>query len=103
MTVIARLEITPLGETSMAESIANAVEALEEFDVSYEVTPTDTVIEAEQLSEVYEAAAAAHEAIEGQRVIASLAVDDQAGREQDAEDRVSAVEEELGRPPRSEA
>lgn len=103
MTVIARLDITPLGEESMTDAIASAVEALDDHDVTYEVTPTDTVIEGEDLHAVYGAAAAAHEAVDGSRAVASLQVDDQAGRERRADDRVDAVEEVLGRPPKSEA
>ena len=99
MTVIARFEVTPVGEGSMTEEIAQALEALDDYDVSYELTPTDTVIEAEDLHEVYEAAAAAHEAIGADRVMTELEVDDQGGRDQRGEDRIEAVERELGRPP----
>ncbi len=103
MTIIARLEITPVGEESMTERIATAIEALDDFDIQYELTPTDTVIEAESVHEVFEAAAAAHDAVTGGRVITSIEVDDQGGRDQKAHDRVAAVEEQLGRPPRSDA
>lgn len=83
----------------MAEHIATAVDVLDEFEISYELTPTDTVIEADDLDEVYNAAAAAHRAAGSDgRVVVSLEVDDQGGAEQSAGERVAAVEEALGRP-----
>lgn len=99
MTVIARFEVTPVGNDSMTEEIAQALEAIDDFDVSYELTPTATVIESDEVAEVYEAAAAAHEAIQGERTLVELEVDDQGGRERRGQDRIDAVEEELGRPP----
>ena len=99
MTAIARLEIIPVQEQSMSEPIAAAIEALDEFDVSYETTATDTIIEADSAEEAFEAARAAHEAVDGERVITSVEIDDMRSREQDIEDRVSSVERELVRKP----
>ena len=101
MTVIARLEVTPLADDSMTAEIAQALEALDERDLTYEMTPTGTVIETDSADEAFEAAKAAHDAIEGDRVITSIEVDDQRERSQDIGDRIAAVEDELGRPPRS--
>ena len=86
----------------MTEQIAIAIDALEQFDVQYELTPMDTVIEADDVQAVFEAAAAAHEAAGDGRIITSLSIDDQGNREQGADDRVAAVEEELGRPAKSD-
>lgn len=102
MSVVARLEVVPTGEVSMSDAIARAVAALDGFDVSYEVTATDTVLEAADASEVFAAAAAAHRAVRDERVITSLEVDDQPGRVQQRENRVASVEQELGRPARRE-
>lgn len=102
MSVVARFEVVPTGELSMSDAIARAVAALDDFDVSYEVTATDTVVEAADASEVFAAVAAAHRAVRDDRVITSLEVDDQPGRAQRREDRVAAVERELGRPARRE-
>lgn len=102
MSVIARLEVIPTREGSMSDAVASAIEALEGFDVSYEMTPTDTVIEAENASEVFAAAEAAHRAVADDRVITSLEVDDQRTRRQNRRDRVEAVERRLGRPPKRE-
>lgn len=103
MTAIARFEVIPVREGSMAEPIARAVEALEHFDVAYETTPTDTVIEAATIEELFAAVRAAHEAIADEgRVVTELEIDYQPGRPQSMDERVHAVERELGRPPRSE-
>ncbi|WP_158059393.1 thiamine-binding protein [Halorussus halophilus] len=102
MTVTARLEVIPTRERGMSDGVARAVDALELFDVSYETTATDTVIEADNPDEVFRAAAAAHRAVSDGRVITSLELDDQRGRSQRGEDRVAAVERRLGRPPRRE-
>ena len=101
MTAIARLEVTPLADDSMTAEIVQALEALDEQGLTYEMTPTGTVIEADSADEAFEAAKAAHDAIEGDRVITSVEVDDQRERSQDIGDRIAAVEDELGRPPRS--
>lgn len=102
MTVIARLEVIPVLEGSLSEEIAKAIDALDAFDVSYEMTAMDTVIEAESVEEVFKAVQAAHEAVGGPRVITSIEIDDQRTREQHSDDRVRAVEEVLGRSPRRE-
>jgi len=99
MTVIARLEIIPIREEHMSDQIAAAVDALDQFDITYELTPMDTIIEADDVSEVFDAAAAAHEAIDEDRIITSLEIDHQPDREQQRADRVATVEHELGRTP----
>ncbi|KYH26109.1 hypothetical protein HAPAU_12010 [Halalkalicoccus paucihalophilus] len=55
MTVIALLSVAPVVEGSMAGEVAKAVDALEEFDVSYETNPMGTVIEAESTEELFAA------------------------------------------------
>jgi uncharacterized protein YqgV (UPF0045/DUF77 family) len=86
----------------MSEAVASAVGALDRFDVSYETTPTDTVIEADDPGEVFAAAAAAHRAVADERVITSLEVDEHRTRRQDRRERVASVERALGRPPERE-
>ena len=96
MTAIARLEITPVREQDMSAEIAAAIEALEEFDVEYELTPIGTVLEADGTGPIFEAASAAHDAVDEDRVITSLEVDDQRHRDQHTADRIESVERELG-------
>ena len=97
MTAIALLSVAPVTEGSMAEEVAKAVAALDDFDVSYETNPMGTVIEADSVDEVFAAAQAAHEAVDGDRVSTFLKIDDKRTREQRARDKVDAVEDALGR------
>ncbi|QIO25266.1 MTH1187 family thiamine-binding protein [Haloarcula sp. JP-L23] len=100
MSVIARFEVIPVQDGSLSEDIAQAIDALDDFDVSYELTATDTVIEAEDIDEVFDAVHAAHNAVEASRVITSLEVDEQRSREQHVEDRIESVASVLGREPK---
>jgi uncharacterized protein (TIGR00106 family) len=102
MTTVALLSVAPVIEDSMASEVAKAVEALEEFDVTYETNPMGTVIEAEEASEVFAAAEAAHEAVDGDRVSTFLKIDDKRTKERSAAAKVEAVEDELGRDARSD-
>ncbi|MFH5800019.1 MTH1187 family thiamine-binding protein [Haladaptatus sp. DYF46] len=97
MTVIALLSVAPVTEGSMASEVAKAVDALDEFDVSYETNPMGTVIEADSADELFAAAQAAHEAVDGDRVSTVLKIDDKRARDQRAREKVDAVEAELGR------
>jgi len=102
MTVIGFLSVAPVIEGSMSEEVAKAVAALDEFDVAYETTPMGTIIEADDSAELFAAAAAAHEAVDADRVSTFLKVDDKRTVDQAASDKVDAVEEHLGREARRE-
>ncbi|WP_424015848.1 MTH1187 family thiamine-binding protein [Halorubrum xinjiangense] len=97
MTAIAMLSVAPVIEGSMAEEVAKAVAALDEFDVSYETNPMGTVIEAEDAETLFAAAAAAHDAVDGDRVSTVLKIDDKRTSGGTAAEKVDAVEEHLGR------
>ncbi|MUW15886.1 thiamine-binding protein [Halorubrum sp. CBA1125] len=97
MTAIALLSVAPVIEGSMAGEVAKAVAALEDFDVSYETNPMGTVIEADDAETLFAAAAAAHAAVDGDRVSTVLKIDDKRDSEASAADKVAAVEEHLGR------
>ncbi|MEF8855554.1 MAG: MTH1187 family thiamine-binding protein [Haloarculaceae archaeon] len=102
MTAIAFLSVAPVIESSMASEVADAVAALEDYDVSYETTPMGTIVEADEAGEVFAAARAAHEAVEADRVSTVLKLDDKRTSQAPMEEKVAAVEAELGRPARSE-
>ncbi|WP_122090266.1 MTH1187 family thiamine-binding protein [Halalkalicoccus subterraneus] len=102
MTVVALLSVAPVTEGSMGAEVAKAVDALEEFDVSYETNPMGTVIEAETIEELFSAARAAHEAVDGDRVSTVLKIDDKRTSDGSADEKVAAVEQELGREARSQ-
>jgi uncharacterized protein (TIGR00106 family) len=102
MTVVALLSVAPVIEDTMAGEVAKAVAALDEFDVSYETNPMGTVIEAEDIGTLFDAAQAAHEAVDGDRVSTVLKIDDKRARTFEAHEKVDAVERELGRAARGE-
>jgi uncharacterized protein (TIGR00106 family) len=97
MTTVAFLSVAPVIEESMASEVAKAVEALDEFDVAYETTPMGTIIEADDATEIFAAANAAHDAVDGDRVSTVLKIDDKRTSDQSAADKVRSVEDELGR------
>jgi uncharacterized protein (TIGR00106 family) len=97
MTVVALLSVAPVTEDSMADEVAKAVDALDEFDVSYETNPMGTVIETASADELFAAVQAAHEAVDGDRVSTVLKIDDKRTSDESASEKVVAVERELGR------
>lgn len=97
MTAIALLSVAPVIETSMSGEVAKAVAALDDFDVSYETNPMGTVIEADDAETLFAAAAAAHDAVDGDRVSTVLKIDDKRTADTTADEKVAAVEERLGR------
>lgn len=97
MTATAFLSVSPRVEGSMAPEIAKAVDALEEFEIEYETTPMGTILEAGEVSELFAAAEAAHDAVDGDRVGTFLKIDDKRTVEEAAERKVEKVEDHLGR------
>ncbi|WP_255167560.1 MTH1187 family thiamine-binding protein [Natrononativus amylolyticus] len=97
MTVIGFLSTAPVTEDSMAGEVAKAVDALEAYDVAYETTPMGTTIEADDVGELFAAAQAAHEAVDGDRVSTLLKIDDKRTQDGSAREKVESVEAELGR------
>lgn len=102
MTVTGFLSISPYTEGSMAPEIATAVDALEEFDVAYEMTHSGTTLEADDVDELFAAAQAAHKAVDADRVGTLLKIDDKRRSVEPATEKVDAVERQLGRPARSD-
>lgn len=102
MTAVGFLTVAP-AQKSMSAEIAKAIDALEGFDVEYETTGMGTIIEADEAATVFEAAAAAHGAVDSERVVTSLKIDDKRGVEQTARGKVKSVEEHLGRDAKSKS
>lgn len=102
MSVVALLSVAPVTEDSMAEEVAKAVAALDDFDVAYETNPMGTVVEADDIDTLFAAASAAHKAVDGDRVSTVLKIDHKRDREQHADEKVEAVEEHLGREAKGE-
>jgi uncharacterized protein (TIGR00106 family) len=101
MTVVALLSVAPVTEESMAADVADAVAALDDFGVTYETNPMGTVVEAEDIDTLLDAVAAAHKAVDADRVSTFLKVDDKRASDEPASEKVDAVERELGREARS--
>ncbi|MFB6168760.1 MAG: MTH1187 family thiamine-binding protein [Haloferacaceae archaeon] len=101
MTVIAFLSVAPVREGSMAEDVARAVAALEDYPVTYETTPMGTTLEADDVGDLFDAVEAAHRAVPGDRVSTVLKIDDKRESEGSAREKVERVEAALGRPARS--
>jgi uncharacterized protein (TIGR00106 family) len=101
MTVFGFLSVAPVRQGSMAEDVAAAVAALEAFPVSYETTPMGTVIEAEDVGDLFDAVEAAHRAVDADRVSTFLKIDDKRDVDQRAGEKVADVEAVLGREARS--
>jgi uncharacterized protein (TIGR00106 family) len=100
MTVIALLSVAPVREGSMADDVAAAVAALDDFDVSYETNAMGTVVEADDVGTLFDAVEAAHRAVDADRVSTVLKIDDKRTSDEAAGEKVAAVESALGRPPR---
>ncbi|MFB6195432.1 MAG: MTH1187 family thiamine-binding protein [Haloplanus sp.] len=97
MTVVALLSVAPVREGSMADDVADAVAALDDFDVAYETNPMGTVVEADDVSTLFAAVEAAHRAVDADRVSTFLKVDDKRTSDAPATAKVEAVEDVLGR------
>jgi uncharacterized protein (TIGR00106 family) len=102
MTVFALLSVAPVHEGDMAADVAAAVEALEDYDVTYETNPMATTIEAQDVDTLLEAVGAAHKAVDADRVSTVLKIDDKRTADHDSAAKVDALEAELGRPAKSE-
>lgn len=102
MTVIALLSVAPVVEGSMAGEVAKAVSALDDYDVTYETNPMGTVIETDDLDELFAAVQSAHEAVDADRVSTLLKLDHKRTSDDRAAAKVASVERELGRPARSD-
>jgi uncharacterized protein (TIGR00106 family) len=100
MTVVALLSVAPVRSGSMADDVADAVAALDSFDVDYETNPMGTVIEADDVGVLFDACEAAHRAVEADRVSTVLKVDDKRTSDASARSKVEDVEAALGRPAR---
>ncbi|MCO8243671.1 MULTISPECIES: thiamine-binding protein [unclassified Haladaptatus] len=103
MTVTAMLVVAPLDDSNadFDAEIANAIDALEEFDVQYETHPMETTIQADELSEVFAAAQAATEAVDASRTLTTLKIDHFREETLDVSEKVERVERHLGRSARN--
>jgi uncharacterized protein YqgV (UPF0045/DUF77 family) len=102
MTVFGLLRVTPITEDDITEDVAAAIDALEDADVTYETTPMATTLEADSVQDLFDACAAAHEAVDRAHIQTLVQVDEKPDPEMTASDKVDAVEDELGREARGD-
>jgi uncharacterized protein (TIGR00106 family) len=95
MSVIATLSTTPTRDEDAGDAIAGAIEALDDYEVEYEVNPMGTTIETDDIDELFAAVQAAHQTIEADRVTTRLEISHERDRDRSAAERVAAVEEAL--------
>ncbi len=96
--VIAELSTYPVGEgTSLSSYVKEAVKVIENYpNIRVVHHPMGTVIEADELDQIFEVTQLAHEAIlatGANRVITQLKIDDRRDKERKMEDKVSAITE----------
>lgn len=95
--ISAELTIIPIGtsETSLSKYVAVAVAALDKTGIKYKLSGMGTLLETENLDELFEALKVAHEAVfrDGvNRVVTSVKIDDRRDREKTMDDKVLSVE-----------
>ena len=98
--ISAELTIIPIGtsETSLSKYVAVAVAALDKTAIKYKLSGMGTLLETENLDELFEALKVAHEAVfrDGvNRVVTSVKIDDRRDREKTMDDKVLSVEKKL--------
>lgn len=98
--ITAELTIIPIGtnETSLSEYIAAAVKALNNNSIKYELTGMGTIIETENLDEIFIALKAAHEAVfnaGAERVATSIKIDERRDKNKTSKDKITSVTQKL--------
>lgn len=98
--ITAEITIIPLGtcSTSLSSYVAAAVGVFEKRGMKYEISGMGTLVEAENLDELFEAIKSAHEAVlkEGsERVYTTVKIDDRRDAERGLADKVASVREKL--------
>lgn len=98
--ISAELTVIPIGtpDTSLSKYVAVAIAALDETHVNYQLHGMGTLLEADNLENLFEAIKIAHEAVfkaGSQRVVTSVKIDDRRDRQRTIEDKVQSVEKKL--------
>ena len=96
--VIAEITVTPITDgVSVSKYVKAAYKALVETGLKVELTPMATVVEADTVEEIFNAALEAHRAVAkmgAKRIITTLKIDDRRDKKVHMEDKVRSV---LGR------
>jgi uncharacterized protein (TIGR00106 family) len=98
--ITAELEIVALGtgDTGMSKHIADAVKAIDELGVKYQLTPMGTVLEVASMDDAFRVVKAAHEALikSGiKRVVTHLTIDDRRDNPKSMAEKIESVKKKL--------
>lgn len=98
--ITAELTIIPVGTsgTSLSKYIAVAVEALNKNGIKYELTGMGTLIECDDMENLFNAINAAHEAVFNagiERVATSIKIDERRDSDKTISDKVSSVKQKI--------
>lgn len=99
MTVVARLQLRTEADDGDYEAVADAVDAVGDFDVAYETTLMTSVIEGPSVPAVTAAARVAYEAVESDWTVASIEIDCQPDRDGLAADGAAPPDDDGGTSP----
>jgi len=99
--IIAEFTLIPIGtsSTSLSNYVAIALNVLKKNGIAFKVTPMSTIIEGDNLDEIFEVIKKAHEALINagvKRIVISINIDDRLDKpDRKPEDKVKAVETKL--------
>lgn len=94
------ISVIPVGtqNTSISDYVAEACKVAVERGLSYQVTPTATILEG-NLDKILEAAKEMHQIpfrVGADRVVTNITIDDRHDKDMDLQDQVRAVVREIG-------
>ncbi|MCD6383890.1 MAG: MTH1187 family thiamine-binding protein [Thermoplasmata archaeon] len=93
--VIAEISVAPLTEgVSVSKYVKAAYRALENTGLKIQLTPMATIIEADTVEEIFDAALKAHRAVVemgAKRIITYLKIDDRRDKKVKMEDKIESV------------
>ncbi len=93
--VIAEISVTPITDgVSVSKYVRAAYKALVETGLKVELTPMATVMEADTIEDIFDAALRAHRAVAdmgARRIITTLKIDDRRDKRVHMEDKVRSV------------
>ena len=99
--IIAYFTIAPVGtkSTSIGNYVATAIEAIDKVkDLSYELTPMGTILEANNIEPILTAVKAAHDALTAKgilRIESTLIIDDRKDKPRTMKDKVDSVKKHM--------
>jgi uncharacterized protein (TIGR00106 family) len=96
----AEISIYPIGtdSTSMSFYVAKAIDAIKELKIKYQITPMGTILESENIDEIFAASKAITETVHRlgvKRVETILKIDSRNDKKQTIDDKLQSVNKKL--------